>query len=169
MANVETLTLALKGEYFDQIKAGVKTEEFRLVSPYWEKRLVGRQYGAIELTRGYPSRDDVSKRIVLPWQGYRVTIITHPHFGNDPVEVFAINVKEPERPAADWSQAPEGTTHVIRSPWSQWVAWVMIASREEAFWRWPGAKNWRPSSETTPILLQKPYIEAKPISQRPQT
>ncbi|MCZ4321408.1 hypothetical protein [Pseudomonas anguilliseptica] len=55
-----TLTLPLKGEYFDQIKAGTKPEEFRLV---------------------------------LPWRGYRLAIITHPHFGETPVEVFAINVE----------------------------------------------------------------------------
>lgn len=29
-----TLTLALKGEYFDAIRAGTKLEEFRLVTPY---------------------------------------------------------------------------------------------------------------------------------------
>jgi hypothetical protein len=28
----------------------------------------------------------------LPWKGYRLTTINHPHFGADPVEVFAIDV-----------------------------------------------------------------------------
>jgi hypothetical protein len=27
-----------------------------------------------------------------PWIGYRIVMITHPHFGAEPVEVFAINV-----------------------------------------------------------------------------
>lgn len=87
-----TLTLPLKGEYFDQIKAGTKREEFRLVTPYWRRRLEGRTYHCIELTRGYPTRDDGTRRLVLPWKGYRITTITHPHFGPDPVEVYAIDV-----------------------------------------------------------------------------
>lgn len=89
-----TLTLALKGEYFDAIRAGTKSEEFRLLTPYWRKRLEGRTYDHIELTRGYPARGDIARRLSLPWRGYRVTTITHPHFGPDPVEVFAINVQQ---------------------------------------------------------------------------
>ena len=88
-----TLTLPLKGEYFDAIQAGTKPEEFRLVTPYWRQRLEGRTYDRIELTKGYPTRDDRSRRLTLPWQGYRVTTLTHPHFGPEPVEVFAINVQ----------------------------------------------------------------------------
>nr|WP_312968546.1 ASCH domain-containing protein [Pseudomonas sp.] len=87
-----TLTLPLKGEYFDQIKAGTKPEEFRLVTPYWRRRLEGRTFDRIELTLGYPLRDDDARRLVLPWKGYRITTITHPHFGPDPVEVYAIDV-----------------------------------------------------------------------------
>lgn len=90
---MRVLTLPLKGEYFDAIQAGTKPEEFRLVTPYWRQRLEGRTYDRIELTKGYPKRDDRSRRLTLPWQGYRVTTLTHPHFGSDPVEVFAINVQ----------------------------------------------------------------------------
>ncbi len=84
--------MALKGEYFDAIKAGTKPEEFRLLTPYWRKRLEGRSYVRIELTKGYPARGDQTRRLSLPWRGYRVTTITHPHFGSEPVLVFAINV-----------------------------------------------------------------------------
>ncbi|WP_289228070.1 ASCH domain-containing protein [Pseudomonas syringae] len=93
------LTLALKGEYFDAIKAGTKVEEFRLVNPYWRKRIENRAYEWIELTKGYPKREDAARRLILPWQGFRVLTLTHPHFGPRPVEVFAINV----RPIADRS------------------------------------------------------------------
>lgn len=93
-----TLTLALKAEYFDAIKAGSKPEEFRLCTPYWVKRLVGRSYDRIELTKGYPARGDTARRLSLPWKGYRVTTITHPHFGAEPVEVFAINVQASIQP-----------------------------------------------------------------------
>lgn len=95
------LTLALKGEYFDAIKAGTKPEEFRLVTPYWRKRLEGRQYESIELTRGYPKRGDTARRILLPWRGFRVTTITHPHFGPEPVDVFAICVQPLDKPKPD--------------------------------------------------------------------
>jgi hypothetical protein len=91
-AATRTLTLALKGEYFDAIKSGAKLEEFRLVTPYWRRRLEGRVYDRIVLTRGYPGRGDASRRLVLPWKGYRRATITHPHFGPAAVEVFAINV-----------------------------------------------------------------------------
>lgn len=90
---MNTLHLPLKGEYFDQIKSGTKPEEFRLANAYWRKRLEGRTYDRIELTRGYPKRGDTERRLVLPWRGYRLTTLTHPHFGETPVEVFAINVE----------------------------------------------------------------------------
>ncbi|AJA16901.1 ASCH domain-containing protein [Pseudomonas aeruginosa] len=91
------LILHLKGEYFDEIKAGRKPKEYRLVTPYWEKRLVGRTYDGIELARGYPKRGDVENRLTLPWLGYQRETILHRHFGPHPVEVFAISVAiEPE-------------------------------------------------------------------------
>lgn len=90
---MRTLTIPVKGIYFDQIKAGTKHEEFRLVTGYWVKRLRGRAYDQIVLTRGYPKADDHARRLVLPWNGYRVTVITHEHFGPEPVKVFAIDVR----------------------------------------------------------------------------
>lgn len=86
------LQLALKGEYFDAIKAGTKLEEYRLDNEYWQKRLVGKTFTGIVLTRGYPKGDDASRRIELPWQGFRGLNLTHPHFGPDEVSVFAIDV-----------------------------------------------------------------------------
>lgn len=87
------LVLPLKACYFNDIRAGTKPEEFRLVTPYWRRRLEGRTYDRIVLTLGYPKRDDTERRLIRPWRGYRVTTITHPHFGPDPVQVFAINVE----------------------------------------------------------------------------
>jgi hypothetical protein len=86
------LVLPLKREYFDAIKSGQKVEEFRLATPYWRKRLEGRSYDRIVLTMGYPSRNDTARRIEKPWKGFTLKTITHPHFGAQPVEVFAINV-----------------------------------------------------------------------------
>ena len=87
------LVLALKGIYFDDIRAGTKPWEYRLRNQYWTKRLVGRTYDSIVLTRGYPSRDDKERRLILPWKGYVEMTLQHEHFGPNPVEVFAINVQ----------------------------------------------------------------------------
>jgi hypothetical protein len=86
------LTIPINGVYFDQIKAGTKTEEYRLTTPFWSSRLMFKEYTHVTLTRGYPKADDHSRRLTLPWRGYVVKTITHPHFGPNPVEVFAINV-----------------------------------------------------------------------------
>lgn len=90
-----TLTLSLKGEYFDQIAAGTKPFEYRVVKEYWRKRLEGCTYDEIILTKGYPKADDVSRRMRRRWNGFHVETIIHPHFGPDPVEVFAIDVSVP--------------------------------------------------------------------------
>ena len=90
--NNTDLVPPLKREYFEQIKAGTKTEEYRLVNDYWRARLYIKKYDRIVLTLGYPKRDDTGRRIVLPYKGYVTKQITHPHFGPAPVFVFAIDV-----------------------------------------------------------------------------
>ena len=86
------LQLAVKGEYFDVMKRGEKTEEFRLVNPYWGRRIFGRDYDRLIITRGYPQKDDTSRRIDIPYDGFEIKTITHKHFGDQPVKVFAIKV-----------------------------------------------------------------------------
>lgn len=92
----DTLTLSLKGEYFDAIRDGTKPKEYRLVNEYWSKRLIGRSYRRIELTKGYPKAGDTERRLSRAWRGYEIETIQHPHFGPDPVMVFAIDVRQPE-------------------------------------------------------------------------
>nr|DAH88146.1 MAG TPA: protein of unknown function (DUF3850) [Caudoviricetes sp.] len=97
MANLQ---LAVKGEYFDAMIRGEKTEEYRLFNDYWKRRLInfkdsgqiGRKYERLIITKGYPKKDDKSRRIDIPYDGWTVKTITHPHFGPDPVKVFAIKV-----------------------------------------------------------------------------
>lgn len=90
-----TLVLPLKREYFEAILFNRKAEEYRLVGKYWDGRLKGRTFDRIVLTLGYPARDNAERRIVRPWQGYTVKRITHPHFGPNPVDVYAIKVSAP--------------------------------------------------------------------------
>lgn len=89
-----TLTIPLTGKYFDQILAGVKPEEYRLRSPFWVKRLEGRSYWRVVLTRGYPKNGGVEgrTRLTLPWSGYEKKTLVHEFFGPQPVEVFAIRI-----------------------------------------------------------------------------
>lgn len=90
-----TLYLPLKRVYFEQIASGEKTHEFRLVTPHWRKRLVGRKYDKIVITCGYPKRGDSGRTLVRKWMGEpEIQTITHEHFGPEPVEVFAIDVRE---------------------------------------------------------------------------
>ncbi|MEO1419445.1 MAG: ASCH domain-containing protein [Pseudomonadota bacterium] len=89
---MRTLTLPLRAEYFDAIVAGKKCEEYRLRTPFWQKRLEGRKYDQIVLTKGYPKRSDAARRHVIPWQGMVVKTLKHPFFGDQAVEVYAIRV-----------------------------------------------------------------------------
>jgi hypothetical protein len=88
----------LKGIYFDQIASGEKREEYRLASTFWKLRLQGRQYDRIVLTRGYPKGGGVEgrTRLTRKWNGCCIRTIQHPHFGDGPVRVFAIDVSEPQ-------------------------------------------------------------------------
>lgn len=95
MSSPRILHLALKGEYFDQIAVGTKSHEYRLHTPYWAKRLIGREYDEIHITRGYPAANDESRRLRRKWAGYQVQMLTHPHFGPEPVRVYAIDVTCP--------------------------------------------------------------------------
>lgn len=86
------LVLPLKAEYFNAIRDGKKLEEYRERTSYWQRRLVGRTFDRVVLTLGYPPAGDVTRRLVKPWRGYKEVTIEHPHFGNRPVAVYAIDV-----------------------------------------------------------------------------
>ena len=88
------LHLHVKNEYFNAHVAGKKNEEYRLYNDYWIKRFVGKEYENIYYYDAYPSADEYAeKRVILPYRGYEIKTITHPHFGTDPVKVFAIKLE----------------------------------------------------------------------------
>lgn len=64
----------------------------KLQSECMVKRIMFREYDRLIITKGYPKRDDSSRRIDVPYSGYEIKTITHPHFGDKPVKVFAIKV-----------------------------------------------------------------------------
>lgn len=91
---MKDLILAVKREYFEEIKAGIKKEEYRLCNEYWTKRLVNREntFHKLIITLGYPKKDDTDRRLIFPYVGWERKTITHKHFGKKPVEVFAIEI-----------------------------------------------------------------------------
>jgi hypothetical protein len=63
-----------------------------LATPYWRRRSEGKTFSGIVLKKGYPKRGDASRTVHRAWRGMQMKVITHPHFGDAPVEVFAIKV-----------------------------------------------------------------------------
>jgi hypothetical protein len=88
----QTLILPVKRLYFEAIKTGGKAFEYRLITRYWSKRLEGKNYKNIVITLGYPKSNDKSRRLGFKWTGYDIKTITHPHFGSEPVNVYAIRL-----------------------------------------------------------------------------
>lgn len=87
------LILHLRSCYFRQVAAGTKTEEFRRMTPYWIKRLAGRQYVRVVIWDAYKPRSPETV-LEFPWRGFRSRTITHEHFGPKPVAVFAIKLEQ---------------------------------------------------------------------------
>lgn len=89
---MSTLILPVKRKWFDLIKAGKKSEEYRLYNDYWKSRLIGKTFDKVVITLGYPSKDNTERRLVFPWRGYRITTIKSEEWLNEPNRVFAIKV-----------------------------------------------------------------------------
>jgi hypothetical protein len=93
---MKKLHLHVKTEYFDQIKSGLKTEEFRLHNAYWIGRLIimpgseKREFSSVLIYDAYRG----TAPLEFPWRGWTLKGITHPHFGPDEVTVFAIKLEE---------------------------------------------------------------------------
>jgi hypothetical protein len=89
---MKELRMAVKTEYFNQIKSGEKIFEYRLFNEFWRKKLVGKNYDYLVITLGYPKAGDADKMIKVPYRGYDLQTITHKHFGDAPVNVFALRL-----------------------------------------------------------------------------
>lgn len=87
------LTLNLNKKYFEEIKTGIKLEEYRVVKKYWEKRLM-KEYTEVHIKLGYPPKGDLKRTIKFKWNGYKIKEIIHPHFGNIKTLVYAIDLSE---------------------------------------------------------------------------
>lgn len=90
------LTLHVKKKYFDQIKSGEKTEEYRKMKSYWIKRLNLKKFDGVVIICGYPSRSQMSSDncISFPFNGITTKVIQHEEFGTHKVAVYAIKLQE---------------------------------------------------------------------------
>lgn len=91
------LILNLKKKYFEEIKNGIKVEEYRELNSYWTKRILNKPkdyFKEIVIKSGYPKIGDIEKEIHFPWNGYEIKKIKHEHFGNEEIEVIAIKLKK---------------------------------------------------------------------------
>ena len=86
------LHLHVKTEYFEAVKRGEKTFEFRLANDYWTKRLVGKSYDGIVYYNAY--KPGVENRMEFPWRGCHSVRLKHKHFGDQMVECFAIGLSK---------------------------------------------------------------------------
>jgi hypothetical protein len=92
--SIPYLVFRLKYKYFDEIKAGTKIKEYRLMTPYWKKRLEGNIFSKIIVARGSLSWSNPENIMIFPWNGYEIEEIVHEEFGDKPVKVFAILLKK---------------------------------------------------------------------------
>ena len=93
---MKILTLHLKKKYFEQIRDGQKTIEYRLCNPYWLKRIAHQteRFDEIHLKLGYPKRGDESRTLRRKWCGYYFDTITHEIFGQEQVKCICMRVGE---------------------------------------------------------------------------
>ncbi len=53
MREPKVLHLVLKGQWYDMISQGIKTEEYREVKPYWSRRLIGQDTPIVPQRKGH--------------------------------------------------------------------------------------------------------------------
>ena len=71
MKNSRILHLNLHREVFDLIERGLKKTEYRECTPYWRKRLEGRDYDMIRFRNGYATKAPIMDVQYLA-KGFRV-------------------------------------------------------------------------------------------------
>lgn len=92
---VRVLYIPLKFKWWDEIAANRKPFEYRIFKNYWIQRLVGKEYDAICLTRGFPPKDDKSRHLWKKYNGYEIiNDFVHEEFGSGKNKVFKIDVGE---------------------------------------------------------------------------
>lgn len=53
---MKILDLPLKKQWYQMIESGEKREEYREIKPYWQKRLIGKNFTHVRFRYGYTDR-----------------------------------------------------------------------------------------------------------------
>lgn len=90
------LHLRVRECYFVQIRDGIKPLEYRLRSPYWEKRILNpdgtwREYDEVCVHNAYKPACPTNQ-VRSPWRAPHTDEISHEHFGPEEQGVFCIPV-----------------------------------------------------------------------------
>jgi len=62
------LHLTLHRKWFEEIVSGRKREEYRDLTPYWERRIEGRHYDEIHFRNGYRKGAPLARVRYLGWK-----------------------------------------------------------------------------------------------------
>ena len=89
---MKDLHLNIKKKYFDEIKNGIKTEEYRKVCPFWNKRLKDKKFDRVLIKLGYPKNNDKDRILCFKFTGIKNKVLIHEEFGFIPTEVYAIDL-----------------------------------------------------------------------------
>jgi len=71
MKETRILHLNLHREFFDLIERGLKKTEYRECTPYWRRRLEGRDYDVIRFRNGYATKAPIMD-VQYVTKGFRV-------------------------------------------------------------------------------------------------
>lgn len=106
---MNNLQLSLKKNWFEMTKSGIKTEDYRSITPYWIKRFYDEKFLIISdninpedikkyklknftqniMTLGYPSKDDTSRIIKLEHKGIEIRT-GNPEWGAGPDKIYFV-------------------------------------------------------------------------------
>lgn len=86
---MKDLFLTIHRKYFEEILFGLKREEYRIVKPFFEKKIVGKHYDTITFQNGYSKK---SPRLTAQYLGFNIVEMQHEFFGSEKVKVFEIKI-----------------------------------------------------------------------------
>ena len=114
---MNNLQMSLKTKWFEMTKAGIKTEDYREITPYWAKRLVGiwtwkgnskglfpflensfmsdntifsfKSFKQNTMTLGYPKSGDTERILKLEHKGIEIRT-GNPEWGAEPDKLYFV-------------------------------------------------------------------------------
>jgi hypothetical protein len=92
---IKDLTLHVKTRPFLLLKAGIKKEEYRLCTPYWNNRFSDDKlpFRNVIIHLGYPALGEQGRTLVFPFRGIIQKEIQDSFFGDAPVWVHVIRTE----------------------------------------------------------------------------